>query len=192
MHRLITSLLAAFVLPAAALASPPPVSGNLLSNPGFENGLAGWITDGNALLDDSLARSGDFSAGGMQDNYVQRHFQPIPVSLVGELSFWARRAGGPVDNVVFYYSDNSSSLGLANGLGRGDDWIRFDLTSQLAPGKSLTGFRVIGPTPGPAHFDDFTLTAYLAAPVPEPATFTLLLAGVGVFSMARLRRRRDD
>jgi hypothetical protein len=176
-------LLSAVLLPA--FAGPPQVSSNLLSNPSFEAGLADWTTDGNALL------NGSFSAGGMQDNFVQRNFQPIPVSLVHELSFWAQRAGGPIDNVVFYYSDNSSSWGLANGLGRGDGWMRFDLTSQLAAGKELAGFRVIGTTPGPVYFDDFTLTSVMPAPVPEPGTFVLLLAGLGMFSLARLRQREQ-
>jgi hypothetical protein len=183
-------LLSAVLLPA--FAGPPQVSSNLLSNPSFEAGLADWTTDGNALLNGSFSHSGSFSVGGMQDNYVQRNFQPIPVNLVHELSFWAQRPGGPIDNIVFYYSDNSSSWGLANGLGRGDGWMRFDLTSQLVAGKELAGFRVIGTTPGPVHFDDFTLTSVMAAPVPEPGSFVLLLAGLGMFSLARMRRREQD
>jgi hypothetical protein len=187
--HLLAFLLSALLLPAA-FAAPPQVSSNLITNAGFESGLADWTTDGNVLLSDSLAHGGSFSAGGMQDNFVQRNFQPIAVSLVHELSFWAHRNGGPIDNIVFYYSDNSSSWGLANGLGRTNDWMRFDIVSQLQPGKELTGFRVIGTTPGPVFFDDFVLTTVLA-PVPEPGSFMMLLAGLGLFSLARMRRQAN-
>lgn len=191
MFKHFLAILLSMLLLPAAVASPPQISSNLITNASFEFGLADWTTDGNALLNSSVAHSGSFSAGGMQDNFVQRNFQPIAVGLVHELSFWAHRQGGPIDNIVFYYSDNSSSWGLANGLGRGNDWMRFDITAQLQPGKELTGFRVIGTTPGPVFFDDFTLTTVLA-PVPEPGTFLMLLAGLGLFSLARMRRQTND
>ena len=90
------------------------------------------------------------------------------------------------DSVTLTYSDNTTENVLVNTLGGSNDWTFVNLTNDLDPGKSLTGFLIYGTSPGPAYLDDFTLVT--ASRVPESST-TIAMLGLAIVSLATLRRR---
>lgn len=152
----------------------------ILQNSGFESGaLAPWFqANGTPVITNAEAHTGVFSISGFAPDAIRQDFTPILVANISEVSFWAKREGGPFDLVEFFYDDGTSNSTTVNGIGQ-TDWVFFDVTSALTAGKSLDGFAVFGTTAGPAFLDDFSI---VANSVPEPATLGLLsvaLAGLG-------------
>ncbi len=159
---------------------------NMFANAGFETGnFTGWTTASGPTVTADQAHTGTFSAAAFSEAQVGQTFTATAVADITELSFWVKRAGGPFDSITFSYSDGSSSDCLLEL--SGNDWAFANVTSQLTPGKSLTGFSMYGTTTGPAYFDDFNL---VAGAVPEPQTYALMLAGLGVMGLVARRRRR--
>jgi Carbohydrate binding domain len=166
----------------------PAAAGPILMNPGFEAGtLANWVaSNGTPLLTTAEAHNGAYSVSALGSDQVRQNFAPVPTSVVTEVSFWAKVAGGPFHSVEFFYSDSTSDAFLVNGFT--DDWTYFDVTAFLAFDKSLTGIAVYGTSQGPAYLDDFTVSVP-DAHMPEPATLTVL-GGVALAGAVGYRRRR--
>lgn len=159
----------------------------ILVNPGFETGsLSPWVVNnGSPSVTNTQAHTGTFSVSALGNDEVRQNFAPIPTSLVNEVSFWVKRAGGTFDFVELFYSDSTSTGFTVSG--SSSDWTFFNVTSHLAPGKSLTGIGVYGTSPGPAFLDDFNVDANVS-PVPEPAT--LIAFGLMALGGAGYVRRR--
>jgi hypothetical protein len=72
------------------------------------------------------------------------------------------------------------------------DWELFNVTSSLAPGKTLTGFSVFGYVGGqgdPSTFlDDVAILTDAA--VPEPASWALMILGFAATGATVRRRAR--
>ena len=82
--------------------------------------------------------------------------------------------------------------GVASDIGTGEpEFLSFVDTSTFASLSGITGYRIdrheLGTQSGNWVADDFTFVA--AAPVPEPETFAMLLAGLGLVVWAGRRRR---
>lgn len=164
---------------------------NALLNSGFESGtLSPWIASNTPTVTTAEAHTGIYSVAAFSSDAIRQDFAAIAASQISEVSFWVKRVGGPFDAGTFYYDDASNSNFLVNGIGKGDDWMFFNVTADLAVGKNLTGFSIFGTTPGPAYFDDFTISGAQSA-VPEPAAWALMLLGFGLIGGAmRLAKRR--
>jgi hypothetical protein len=147
---------------------------NILVNPGFETGnLSGWSAAfGSPFVTSAAAHTGSFSVAAFGGDAGQQNFSPVSTSSITEVSFWVERTGGDLDAVTLFYSDGTSSDFVVNSIGGSSGWTFWDITSDLAAGKSLDGIRVFGTSSGPAFLDDFTIN--VAAAVPGP------IAGAGL------------
>jgi hypothetical protein len=163
---------------------------NALVNGGFESGtLDPWIAVDTPTLTTAEAHTGVYSVAAFASDGIRQDFSSLATSQITEVSFWVKRLGGPFDSGTFYYDDASTSDFLINGIGTGDDWKFFDVTSELTIGKNLTGFLIFGTTAGPAYFDDFTIGGARSA-VPEPAAWAVMLLGFGFVGGAMRSAKR--
>ncbi len=182
----------AIVLVQASTAAP-------LRNPGFEDAaLAPWF-QGVGTLDrphdefwsvtQAEAASGTWSAQNVGNNELRQDFAAIPVASVLEVSFSLRQEGtGALGAAVqLHYADGSFTQQqfVPSGL---DLWQRYDVTSQLDPGKQLTGvsfFGIRSSLPTRTHLDDVRVL------VPEPGSFVLVALGLGLLTARRPTRRHS-
>ena len=186
MKRLILALL---------LASTSAFGANILSNPGFETGVLSPWTNGSDFcggcvwgVDGADAHSGTQSAFVDGNRLMLQTFTAIAVSDILEASFWAKHpasVSGAAMYVSFDYSDATSNGFIISTTS--SDWEFFNVTSNLAAGKSLVSFGVYGNSGTLARFDDALIDVGVPA-VPEPTTWTLLAAGL---VLAGWRKRRD-
>lgn len=180
----ISYLISAFVLASTAM---PAQAADVLSNSGFESGvLSPWtVLDGSPVVTSAQAHSGTYSIAELGNDSIMQTFTAVATSDITEVSLWAMLSSGPFDSYTFYYSDSTHSSFILSG--SGSSWTKFDLTSNLASGKSLVGFSIYGTTPGPTYLDDFLIN--VGSAVPEPATWAMMLFGFAAMGIA-LRRRR--
>lgn len=180
-----------YLVPALALAlvSVPAEAANVLSNAGFETGaLTPWTPSGGPTVTSAQAHTGTYSVAAYGGDSITQTFAAVPTSAITEVSLWALRNGGPFDAYVFSYSDNSTASFTLSDLGA-SGWNQFNLTSNLAVGKSLTGFSIYGTSPGPTYLDDFVIDATSA--VPEPSTWAMMLFGLGAIGFALRKARKN-
>lgn len=119
---------------------------------------------------------------------LEQGFAPIATSAITEASLWLKAPGGSaIAAVYFLYSDSSTDENIVSF---GDDWSYFNVTGFLDAGKSLAGFGVYGCSGcGVSTLaDDFTVTAS----VPEPETYAMLLAGLGLMGFMARRRKQQE
>lgn len=172
----------------------------IVSNGGFESGsIDPWVNslpDKWAVVSDRT-HSGNFSAytytGGSGGVYtIEQSFAPVAVDDITALSFW-------------YYADTSSSPNLAVGLWFDDgsyaqdfiwgitinDWTYRDVMPTLLgySGKNLSKIGFFDTLRTGLYIDDVTLEEGYAAPVPEPATFLLMGAGLVGFWGGKKRKK---
>jgi hypothetical protein len=175
---------------AASALSLPLYAQNFVQNGGFETGdLSHWSTNApsSAISVTTVnPHSGKYSVLLSADYYIEQDFAPVADSSIHQLSYWIKQNfRTPYFNAfILYYSDGSNNYFLPLGTNNGG-WGFVDVTSHLAVGKSLIGFRTYGASPNVnTYYDDFTMSGQA---VPEPSG--LLLLGVPVLGLL-LRARR--
>ena len=117
-RQLLLSLLITFLMAVSLRAAE-----NLLTNPGFEDGTAGWNSRGGCTLSTStVSRSGSYSGYSTNRNYS---WQGIKQSMLGEM-----QPGETYDISGWIMLENSSSDQIAVTIERKDDrgtnYIRVD------------------------------------------------------------------
>jgi PEP-CTERM motif len=159
---------------------------NILVNGSFESGLVPWNTDSGGSLSTEFAKDGQWSFKALGHEFAEQYFAPVAVSSIEQLSYWAYHHWGILNWVDFYYADNSNGYWTAE-ITAANTWTKVDLTKLLKSDKSLVGFRVYGTSAEEgtyAYLDHFELITA----VPEPETWAMLLAGLGL--MGTIARRR--
>lgn len=194
---------------------------NGFANGGFETAgvttpAASWLQAANGYSLSTDAYSGSFSAqlasaafgaAVMLQNSIEQG--GLPALTVGDtptLSFWAKGTAGGTGNVLFAlrYLDGGGNIfadsknvffqGSINTTG----WSQITYNLGAVPTGATAAFiefsQGIGPIDagnpaGKVLIDDLYLG--VAAPVPEPETNALMLAGLGVIGFIVRRRRRS-
>lgn len=184
------------VLGALLAVGQAAFGANILINPGFEDGaLAPWVNDNDFCgactwdVTNTDAHSGTWSAEVDGNRLLLQSFAAIDGSLISQISFWARHPdGGSAMAVVLRYDDATETEDQVGTLSSG--WEFFNVTAFLNPSKNLVGFGVYGNSGGVARFDDAVVDARQVdvGGVPEPATFTLMGAGLAVVALRRRMR----
>ncbi|MDP3820011.1 MAG: PEP-CTERM sorting domain-containing protein [Burkholderiales bacterium] len=209
---------AALVLCAGAVQAQTT---NGFANGGFETAgtttaAASWLQAASGYTLSTDAHSGSFSAqlasaafnaAVMLQNSIEQG--GLPALTVGDtptLSFWAKGTAGGTGNVLFAlrYLDGVGNI-LANsnnvffqGLINTSAWSQITYNLGAVPTGATAAFiefsQGIGPIDagnpaGKVLIDDLYLA--VAAPVPEPETNALMLAGLGVIGFIVRRRRRS-
>lgn len=163
-----------------------------ITNGGFESGTTNWTLNvgaGAASVSAAFANSGSHSlALTGNDSSASQTFSAIAVSSISALSLYAYSDNGALDAVVFTYADASTSIADIMGLGD-TGWTWYDLTSGLVSGQSLVGITIYGALDQTNYIDDVSLATSTAPPVPEPSTWSLMLAGLAMVGVARRTRR---
>lgn len=187
-------LFSAFALAAAALASTAPASAqNLLVNGSFETGdLTGWNTPGAALRVthsvlaalDGVYYLKEASVGGGR---ISQTFATIAGDSY-EISGWASSTGGVAPDSRFYFTWNHQFVLIADALY--SPWRNYTVT-VTGTGSDTFEFGYFHDDLLIVDYDNFSVTHIPStAAVPEPETYAMMLAGLGLLGFAARRRKQ--
>lgn len=182
------------------------------------NQPVGWIgADSAPPTLSSVAHSGSHSmllsvpggfggSGLLQDSVVHGGLAALTAANVGDtpvLSFWAKGDVSPTGNVKFglsYMGDSGvlydSGLQFFQNDINASGWTQISFQAAAIPVGTKAVYLLLNTAVGPlldgrvnaVYIDDVQLTLHTAA-VPEPETYALLLAGLGVVGAIARRRR---
>ncbi len=162
---------------------------NLVFNSSFESGLNGWSCTGANQCTTSrfAAHSGNVGAYGF-DNQGYATLSQTLSTLVGatySFSFFSNAAQVRGNELRYSFSDYSGSVLVPTTT----QWLQTS-GGFIATGTStlLQFFFSTRPGTGTWRIDD-VVVEQIAAPVPEPETYVMLLAGLGLIGAAARRRK---
>lgn len=154
-----------------------------------------------------LSVPGGFGGSGMlQDSVAHGGLAALTAANVGDtpvLSFWAKGDVSPTGNAKFglsYIGDSGvlydSGLQFFHGDLSNSTWKQFSFQAAAIPAGAKAVYLLINTAVGAleggrvnaVYIDDVQLTL-TTAPVPEPETYALLIAGLGVVAAVARRRR---
>lgn len=190
----ISCLAAALTLCAASSA----MAQNIVQNSGFENGLTDWTVDGftpsyglapytHTGTGAAVSGCGGHSCVSTQGRtaYIAQTLNTVAGSSYN-LSLWVGENGGPNSEMAIYWNGTlvADVLNPANNTLPGQ-WIQFNYKNLVASGNS-TVLEIHGrQDPAGIYFDDISVTAA----VPEPESFAMLIAGLGLLGFSAKRRK---
>lgn len=180
---------------------------------------ASWLQAAGGYTRSTDAHSGTFSAQlaspafnaaiMLQNSIEQGGLPALTVGDTPTLSFWAKGTAGGTGNVLFAlrYLDgvgnilaNSSNQFFQNSINL-NSWSQISYTLGAVPVGATAAFiefsQGIGPIdagnpPGKVLIDDLYLgVAVVAPPVPEPESYAMMLAGLGIVGLIVRRRRHS-
>lgn len=168
---------------------------DLVSNGGFENGLAGWVCSSDFCNVSSDAQSGTSAIQGFENIDFASLSQTIDTvsGYAYDFSFWSKAYYENPGNVVGYRlngSDMVTQLATAAYTQISDSFVATGSQSLIEL------FFATDPGTGTIFLDDVSaVSAGLAgtqpstAPVPLPASLSMLLVAAGGLGVAARRRR---
>jgi hypothetical protein len=178
---------------------------------------ASWLTAASGYSLSTDARTGSFAAQlqspalnaavMLQNSVEQGNLPALTVGDTPTLSFWAKGSAGTTGNVLFAlrYLDgvgnilaNSNNVFFQNAINT-SSWTEITYNLGAVPMGAVAAFiefsQGIGPIDpanglfaGKVLIDDLYLG--VAAPIPEPGTYAMLLAGLGLVGTMVHRRRK--
>ncbi len=182
------------------------------------NQPVGWVgADSSAPVLSNDAHSGAYAmllsvpggfggSGLLQDSVAHGGLAALTVANVGDtpvLSFWAKGDVSPTGNAKFalsYIGDNGvlydSGLQFFHGDLSSTAWKQISFQAAAIPAGAKAVYLLLNTAVGPlqdgrvnaVYIDDVQLTL-TTAPVPEPETYALLIAGLSVVAAVARRRR---
>ena len=142
-----------------------------------------------------------------QDSQAHGGLAPLDAANVGDtpmLSFWAMGDVSTTGNVLFslnYQGANGILAASGNQFFQGainpNSWTLISFQAAAIPAGTTSVFLEVNTAVGPlldgrvnaVYIDDIQLKLTVAAAVPEPGSYALLLAGLGVMAAVARRRR---
>lgn len=162
---------------------------NLVNNGSFESGLSGWSCTGANLCSTNIlgAHSGWSGVYGFDNRGYATLSQSLStvVGATYSLSFFSRASLAWGNQLRYSFSDYSGSVLVPTTM----HWLQ-TTGSFVATSTStlLQFFFATRPGTGTWRIDD-VVVEQIAAPVPEPETYAMLLAGLGLIGAAARRRK---
>jgi len=140
----------------------------LLGNPGFEKGTLPPWTSSAWMVDTINPHSGSYCAHDIGNYYIEQDFNPVPGSIIQQVTFWSRQPDQPAAQAYDFLYDDGSSAEFVQF--PGPNWGQFDVTANLNRSKNLKGIRIWGysgggPGPDSTYVDDASITRVVDASV---------------------------
>ena len=185
---------------------------------GTTTAAASWLKGASGYTRSTDAHTGSFSAQlaspalnaavFLQNSIEQGGLPPLTVGDTPEFSFWAKGTAGGTGNVLFAlrYLDGTGNI-LADSMNQffqgkinTSSWTQISYNLGAVPVGATAAFvefsQGIGPIDsgnpaGKVLIDDINLAVVSVTAVPEPTTYAMLLAGLGVVGAIVKRRRRS-
>ena len=166
---------------------------NVLVNGGFETGALGpWYQardfnghgGSNWSVENTFVSGGSYAATAGDNYELRQDFAGVSTSSISSVTVDAATSIMAYD--LFYTDGSDQEFSFS---GSASAFQTYNLTANLASGKLLDGISFWGNTGGAAFIDNVSIN--VAGGVPEPASWALMLAGVGgVGAVLRIRRRK--
>jgi len=196
--RLLCGLFAAGVAPYATAA-------NLLQNAGFESGLAGWTTSGNAAIRSanppafegnnyvfgastplySVSQVVDLLAAGVNANDIDAGTLNLVFGGY-QAGFSTQTDAGQITVRLLDASSAPLSAVSTPSFFSNAIWIEQRSTTSLLPGTRHVSFEFVGTRTAGSNNDAYLDAAFVEVqPVPLPAALPMLLGGLGLLATRR-------
>ena len=175
---------------ALAAAATPSTAAELVTNGGFETGdFTGWTLGGNTGftgVNSASAHSGNYGAyfGSVGSTGTLSQLLNTVAGQTYTVSYWLANLGGPTDSFEASIGGNVlQTFSNSNAF----QYFNFSFTAPVSGSPSLLQF-TFRQDPSYWHIDDISVLGERGG-VPEPATWAMMILGLGAVGWAMRRRR---